>query len=106
MGTTRDSGAKMTVSFHAEGGDTSRWLQPNVELDDIQTQWANSFNLGFPAHPWDVELRPIWEVVSKIDKAKGDALQAALEAKWAAESVAFNPQSFFDTRGPELPGFP
>lgn len=92
---TRSNGAAMSVSFHAQGGDTSFWLKPDEDLDAIQKQWADSFDNGGSLYPWDVELRPIWELVAKVDKAKGDALQKYLTDKWAKESDAFNPTRFF-----------
>ena len=42
-----------------------------------------------------MELRPIWELVSQVDEAKGDALQMYLTDKWAREAGEFNPTRFF-----------
>eukprot|EP01046_Picozoa_sp_COSAG06_P012109 COSAG06_NODE_700_length_12958_cov_24.639941_3_plen_437_part_00 len=94
--TSRSNGAAMSMSFHAEGGDTSVWLEPGGDLDAIQSEWAHSFDDGYPTYPWGVELRPIWELVQKVDQAKGDALQELLTQRWAQESGAFSPTHFFE----------
>eukprot|EP01045_Picozoa_sp_COSAG04_P020998 COSAG04_NODE_2213_length_4521_cov_2.365672_2_plen_347_part_00 len=92
---TRSNGAAMTMSFHAQGGDTSVWLQPGANLDNIQREWAASFE-DSNLYPWGVELRPIWELVGKVDQAKGDALQAYLTDKWESEAGEFSPTHFFE----------
>jgi hypothetical protein len=103
--TSRSNGAAMSMSFHAEGGDTSVWLEPGEDLGAIQTEWAHSFDDGYPTYPWGVELRPIWEVVQKIDQAKGDALKTALQARWRAESAEFHPTQFFTPPPPLVKGY-
>ena len=105
--TTRSNGAAMKVNFHAQGGDTSLWLQPGTaaDFDAIQTQWSQSFNTDDDLYQWGVELRPIWEVVQKIDQAKGDALKTALEARWRAESAEFHPTQFFTPPPPLVKGY-
>lgn len=93
---TRSNGATMSMSFHAQGGDTSVWLKPDDNLDNIQREWAESFEDGGSLYPWGVELRPIWEVIQKVDKAKGDALERHLTEKWAGEAGEFSPTHFFE----------
>ena len=65
----------MTTSFHAEGGDTKLWLAVDglgTNFEEVRRRWAASFAAdGHDLYPWGLELRPIWEVVERIDAAKG-----------------------------------
>ncbi len=74
----------MTTSFHAEGGDTKLWLAVDglgTNFEEVRRRWAASFAAdGHDLYPWGLELRPIWEVVERIDacrKAKGRARACA-----------------------------
>lgn len=102
---TRENGAEIKTTFHAHGGQTSLWLQPmrpEHYLEDfsrIQGEWAASFDTS-NLYPYDLELRPIWELVRRVDEAKGDALRTQLEGKWAREEGAFSPTKFYTPAKP------
>ena len=93
-------GAKMETSFHVEGGNTALWLGLDTiptdpgAFHDLQQKWAESVT-DKNLYPFDVELRPIWELVSEVDKEKGGLLQKYLLQKWQVEASRFNPTEFF-----------
>ena len=103
-------GAQMSTRFHAEGGDTRLWLAVNergANFEEVQQRWAASFAAdGHDLYPWGLELRPIWELVERIDAAKGQALREHLTLKWERLARAFSPVNFYtpSPRAVELTG--
>ena len=100
----------MTTSFHAEGGDTKLWLAVDgrgTNFEEVRRRWAASFAAdGHDLYPWGLDLRPIWEVVERIDAAKGQALREHLTLKWQRQARAFRPVNFYTQipRAVELTG--
>ena len=92
-------GALMSTRFHAEGGDTRLWLAVDgrgTNFEEVKQRWASSFAAdGHDLYPWGLELRPIWEVVERIDATKGKALKDYLMQKWQRQARAFSPVNFY-----------
>ena len=62
----------------------------------MRRRWAASFAAdGHDLYPWGLELRPIWEVVERIDAAKGQALREHLTQKWERQARTFSPVNFY-----------
>jgi len=107
---TEENGAYMSTSFHAEGGDTSLWLAVNehgTNFEEVRQRWAASFAADrHDLYPWGLELRPIWEVVERVDAAKGNALREYLIDKWERQAHAFRPVNFLTSipRAVEITG--
>ena len=103
-------GAQMSTRFHAEGGDTKLWLAVDgrgTNFEEVRQRWAASFAAdGHDLYPWGLELRPIWEVVERIDAAKGQALRDHLTQKWERQAHAFRPVNYYTQipRAVELTG--
>ena len=94
------AGARVETSFHVEGGNTGLWLGLSTIPTDayafhrLQQKWAASVS-SQNLYPFDVELHPIWEIVSHVDTAKGEALRTYLLAQWKKEASQFNPTKFY-----------
>ena len=102
---TDHCGAQHQRSWKALGGDPTKWMKKvgsmdkdggETSVETMQNAWVESFtddNMYTYVDPPD--LRPIWEVVKKVDQAKGDALQELLLAEWGANGEDFRPTNFF-----------
>ena len=87
----------MRVEWSARGGDASIWLASSLEGDNVDSvvqEWRDSVTQN-NLEPLDYELENLWELVKEVNPAKGAEFQAYLEAKWAEETDAFNPDHFF-----------
>ena len=96
---TRESNENldMRVEWSARGGDASIWLASSLEGDNVDSvvqEWRDSVTQN-NLEPLDYELENLWELVKEVNPAKGAEFQAYLEAKWAEETDAFNPDHFF-----------
>jgi len=77
------SDQKIRIVFHSEGGDSSHWLS-NEDFDVKAQKWEESINEDNLA-PLGYDLRPLWDVVGRVDPAKGDALREYLNKTWGQE---------------------
>merc|ERR1712129_596 len=76
---------KVTVSTQGGGGDPTKWLSSG-DFKEIQAEWAKSFKKdGSNAIPIRFKLLPIWNMVKKVDLAKGKAVESTLKKKWKSE---------------------
>ena len=50
------------------------------------------------AYPINMTLRPIWELVKKVDGQKGAELENYLRRKWTEDASAFNPSKFLELK--------
>ena len=67
-----------------------------TNFEEVKQRWASSFAAdGHDLYPWGLELRPIWEVVERIDATKGKALKDYLMQKWQRQARAFSPVNFY-----------
>lgn len=101
--TTRSTNknAAMKIEWHAEGGDPNVWLDANPNnIEDVKSKWAATVqdsNLG----PFNMKLKPMWELVAKIDKEKGKQLEDHWLALWKQPMSAAAPTRLVPT--PEQP---
>jgi len=76
------SGHSLYIKVGVRGGDAHLWLQNREEgqFEELQDEWVSSV----PEHlyPIRLRLRPIWDVVSSVDLAKGAAVESYLLQKW------------------------
>lgn len=95
--------AKITTSWHAEGGKTTLWLNAGMDnIDEIKAAWSASI-VDANLFPFQFALVPIWQVVKKVDPDKGAALEHYLKQKWES-NIPVAPSRYADEA--VLPGFP
>lgn len=98
---TTNKNAQMKISFIAMGGDTAIWLGKGFDgkegSDKTIQRWAKSVN-DDNLYPSDFLLRPLWDMVKKVDLARGQDYERYLKAKWAKQGNAFNPSHFLDSQ--------
>jgi len=81
-GSLTNSGEKVRVTVTTQGGDSYKWLS-GLDFMTNQKEWAKSFKKdGSNALPIGFKMLPIWNIVKKIDLAKGNAVESTLKKKW------------------------
>ena len=94
-----NSNAKVKEELEAMGGDATVWLGQGFKLGKdpsstkIQTEWAKSINKN-NLFAFDFDVKPTWDLVRAVDKAKGDEFQKYLEKKWQLQAHEFSPVMF------------
>eukprot|EP00116_Pleurobrachia_bachei_P004783 sb/3465045/ len=96
---TSNEKSQMKTEWRAQGGNTKLWLGcsfgPNSDADTVAKEWADSVEPE-NSYPIKMSLRPIWELVKKVDADKGAGLEAYLKGKWAQDANEFNPSNFLE----------
>lgn len=79
---------RLYSKFIIEGGDSNVWLQPRHQSVDnfnaLLANWSDTIeddNLV----PIGIKLRPLWELVKKLDPARGDALEIYQRKLWTEQ---------------------
>jgi len=93
-----NSDAQIKIEWHARGGDTSVWfgapLDQNQEgIEDIKNEWRNTIT-DDNLYQFDFRLGYVWDLIKKVDMARGIAYKEYLEAKWDEQYNAFKPTRF------------
>ena len=98
---TSNEKSSMKTEWRAQGGDTKIWLGcsfgPDSDAESVAKKWADSVNES-NAYPINMTLRPIWELVKKVDGSKGSELENYLKHKWSKDASAFNPSRFLELK--------
>ena len=99
---TSNENSIMKTEWRAQGGNTKAWLGlsfgPNDNnAESVAKKWAESVNTS-NAYPINMTLKPIWELVKKVDAQKGSELEAHLTGKWSTDASLFNPKDFLPSR--------
>merc|ERR1712129_73433 len=80
-----NSAETVQVTVSTLGADPTKWLSSG-DFKEIQAEWAKSFKKdGSNAIPIRFKLLPIWNMVKKVDLAKGKAVESTLKKKWKSE---------------------
>ena len=99
---TSNENSIMKTEWRAQGGDTKAWLGLSFGPNDnnaegVAKKWAESVNTS-NAYPINMTLKPIWELVKKVDPQKGSELEAHLTDKWSTDASLFHPEKFLPSR--------
>ena len=81
--------ANIKIETKSEGGaiEIMTGYDGETSFAQVKATWANTIinNLA----PMDYDLRPLWEVISTFNKAKGDEFERYLVAKWKKNGILF-----------------
>jgi len=84
----------LKIEMKAQGGDSAMWLIESAEdATSILEKWRATVDYE-RAYAYDYMLRPMWELVSKVDATKGEEFKAYLQNKWDKEAALHVPGEF------------
>ena len=98
--------AKVRHEWKAEGGDVDLWFK--VWLSDadqselssamkVAKEWADTIDAS-NYYPFDFELRPLWELIEKVDADKAKKFRLYLEEKWEKDANRHLPTMFLPAK--------
>lgn len=93
---TNNKNARTKTSWSCQGGDANIWLgmtSPD-KLEQVQEAWAGSIQ-DSNLFAFNLQLKPMWELVGKLDATKGANLQTYWLQRWR-QTEAPKPSMFVE----------
>ena len=103
---TTNKNAKVRREWKAEGGDVDLWFKVRLSNADqselssameVAKEWADTIDES-NYYPFDFELRPLWELIEKVDKDKAKEFRLYLEEKWEKDANRHQPTMFLPAK--------
>ena len=96
--------ASIKMEMRTKGGKPELWLAESDKSslkpsnsESIKQQWANSFD-NTNLYPIAYTLKPIWELVKKLDQDKGERFEVYLKDKWEKNEVEIGRATFLNSK--------
>ena len=91
---TSNNNADVKIELHCEGGEPTCWLGATSDsFTEVQKKWSETVS-DENLFPYGYQLKPVWDLISKINPEKGELFEKHLLQKWADQNAGFNPSKY------------